>query len=224
MHTFLNVLGALDRAQQEALNRCLLLRYQCSGSSAGSEWRQALFLLKPPVQLTMGSWPMSGSATSKKGPSAAEGTCLQSGQSTCMASTDEPLNARVAHSQQDGKSSWELPWSRLEGTQGRTQLLAACSAASRSPSSPGARSEKMAYGRCLGPRKGRKTAENLKPNDSFWRRTVRFRDQHRGPLAEGTATQGKGRRCRFGVWVPVLDLGGVRFGVSIGGTERAQVD
>ena len=98
MHTFLNVLGALDRAQQEALNRCLLLRYQCSGSSAGSEWRQALFLLKPPVQLTMGSWPMSGSATSKKGPSAAEGTCLQSGQSTCMASTDEPLNARVAES------------------------------------------------------------------------------------------------------------------------------
>ena len=71
----------------------------CSGSSAGSEWRQALFLLKPPVQLTMGSWPMSGSATSKKGPSAAEGTCLQSGQSTCMASTDEPLNARVAWAQ-----------------------------------------------------------------------------------------------------------------------------
>ena len=34
----------------------------------------------------------------QKGPSAAEGSRLMSGQSTCMASTDEPLNARVAES------------------------------------------------------------------------------------------------------------------------------
>ena len=103
MHTFLNVLGALDRAQQEALNRCLLLRYQCSGSSAGSEWRQALFLLKPPVQLTMGVVANVWLGYKQKGPSAAEGSRLMSGQSTCVASTDEPLNARVAESQPENQ-------------------------------------------------------------------------------------------------------------------------
>ena len=102
MHTFLNVLGALDRAQQEALNRCLLLRYQCSGSSAGSEWRQALFPLKPPVQLTdYGVVANVWLGYKQKGPSAAEGSRLMSGQSTCMASTDEPLNARVAETQRN---------------------------------------------------------------------------------------------------------------------------
>ena len=45
-----------------------VLKGMCSGSSAGSEWRQALFLLKPPVQLTMGVVAKCVARLQAKGP------------------------------------------------------------------------------------------------------------------------------------------------------------